>query len=103
MQQTDIWQTLQERLTPGTRVRNWTVLKGYLGDDFTIESVSRNGIGVNAPNAKHLQLVPEEDFRYMHSIWASYCAGNVPRKKIADNSRFSKYTISILKRLLDNP
>ena len=30
------WKTLQEQLTVNTVIKNWTVVNGYLGDDFKI-------------------------------------------------------------------
>lgn len=51
---------------------------------------------VDTPGATNLQRVPREDFA---AVWAhrdDYCAGELPRHRLRDMTRFSKYVISIL-------
>jgi hypothetical protein len=91
-----VWQRLQAQLAPGTTVRNWTALKGTLGDEMTVVQVGWNRIVVSAPNAKMEQSVPKEDFRKVWGMWRDYKAGRVQRQEIMEVTRFSKYIISIL-------
>ena len=46
------WQMLPLKIKPGTTVKNWTALKGYLGDEFTIVSVSAKAVEIDHPQGK---------------------------------------------------
>ena len=52
MEFSSFWQALQSNLKPGTTVKNWTALKGYLGDEFTIVSVSAKAVEIDHPQGK---------------------------------------------------
>jgi hypothetical protein len=92
----DVWRELHRRLRPGTIVPNWTVLKGYLGDQMTIVKVRAETIEVDAPNAKNLVVVPKAHFNAVWEIWALYTGGQVQRGELTELTFFSKYIISIL-------
>jgi len=92
----NVWRELQRRLRPGTEVRNWTVLKGYLGDTMTVVAVRAETIEVDAPRAKNLVVVPKAHFKALWEIWALYTDGQVPRQEITEMTFYSKYIISIL-------
>ncbi len=98
----NIWNALQTQLTPGTFIRNWTVQNGFLGDEFTIVSVSQNYIEVDAPGTQNIQKIPKRDFQIVYNLWDDYRSGKVRRYEIRDQTRFSKYIISILHWLLNN-
>lgn len=91
-----IWNDLITRLKPGMEIRNWTVLKGYLGDTMTIEDVRRSSISVDAPGAEYIQEVPREDFESVWKLWQGYKDEKVRRIELRDITRYSKYIISIL-------
>ena len=38
----EIWQVVSENLQAGMTVRNWTVNRGYLGDDIIIQDIGEN-------------------------------------------------------------
>ncbi len=97
------WATLRANLRPGDTIRNWTAAKGYLGDSFTIARVSDKAVHIDASNAATTQHVPRNDFELMHSLWKEYCSGQAQRQDIRDQTRFSKYTISIIKHLETGP
>ena len=90
-----VWQYFQQNLKPGMKVKNWTAFHGYLGDAMTIEDVSSLTIEVNAPKAKTIQIVPREDFQTILEVWFDYKRGGILRQEIRENTRFSKYIISI--------
>jgi len=76
-------------------IRNWTQQRGYIGDPFVVVGVSDFAIIVKPLNAQE-QRIPKGDFEHVISVWRGYLKGNVQRQEIRDNTRFSKYIISIL-------
>jgi hypothetical protein len=96
------WRVLQNQLKSNTIIRNWTAHSGFLGDSFTIVSVNRNYIEVDTPRVQTIQKIPQHDFQTVYNLWDDYCAGNVKRHEIRDQTRFSKYIISILHWLQNN-
>lgn len=94
-----IWDLLQHKLRPQTVIRNWTALKGYLGDTMTIVAVNTDSIEVNAPKAKSILVVPITDFETLWEVWPQYKNHRVQRQEIRDITFYSKYIISILRWL----
>jgi hypothetical protein len=92
----DVWRQLQRELHPQTEVRNWTVLKGYLGDSMKIVAVRAETIEVDAPRARNLVVVPKAHFKAVWEIWNLYTDGLVPRAELTKMTFFSKYIISVL-------
>ena len=91
------WQALTSRLNGKTQIRNWTVDKGFLGrGDFMAGYRGGNFIICDAPDAKATQTVPRLDFEILHKHWQAYLNGLVSRRQLVKESRFTKYTISIL-------
>ena len=93
------WNTLRANLAVGDEVLNWTPLKGYLGDSFSVTSITDEQVVLNSPDAKTPQHAYRADFELVHRQWSQYCSGAVKRKDIVKSSRVSKYTISIIKYL----
>lgn len=91
-----VWSRIQKNLKPGTSIKNWTMLKGYLGDTMKIMGVRGGYIEVDAPNANTTQHISKEEFEKVWDIWPDYKGGKFPRYQIRDMTRFSKYIISIL-------
>lgn len=96
------WTLIQARLSTGDTVRNWTQTGGYLGDVFAVRAVEARAVVVDTPDAANLQRVPMEDFAAVWEHWNDYCAGELPRKRLRDVTRFSKYVISILHHVLED-
>jgi hypothetical protein len=90
------WTALQNSLSVGTSIANWTADKGLLGDHFTVVAMDSSFIEVDTPNANNLQRVPLCDFELVYKNWVGYTAGKIPRYVLRDGTRFSKYVISIL-------
>ena len=97
-----IWTTLQARLIKGQAIQNWTVPKGYLGDNFWIEEVTERRVIAYSPNAKNLISVPRADFERFCDVWPAYRNGRIQRQETTDITRFSKYIISIFHWLESN-
>ena len=93
------WQRIQSDLSVGTKIKNWTAARGYLGDEFSVVRVEHNHVEINAPNAETIQRVRKSDFEFMCANWVGYCSGKVNRQALVKGTRVSKYTISILKYL----
>ena len=91
------WQALTSRLNGNHQIRNWTVDKGFLKrGDFMAGYRGGNFIICDAPDAKATQTVPRLDFELLHKHWQAYLNGLVSRQQLVKESRFTKYTISIL-------
>lgn len=97
----DFWNKLQAGLKPGVRVKNWTAKKGYLGDEFRISAVSAAAVDIDAPKAENIQCVPKKDFEILYSNWEAYCSERLQRQELREMTRFSKYTMSIIKHVQD--
>lgn len=82
-------------LQQGQTINNWTVAKGYLGQSFDIVEISEDYIVVK-PLSASAQKIAKEDFNKVILVWESYLLGKTPRHYIRDNTRYSKYIISIL-------
>lgn len=95
----ETWLRIRSALVPGSKIRNWTAAKGYLGDEFLIVRIEPNHLDVNSPNAETIQRVAKRDFEYMFVNWQDYCAGRLNRQALVAHTRVSKYTMSILKHI----
>lgn len=95
----DTWALLQAQVRVGDAIPNWTAHRGLLGDAFHITGVHANAVEVTAPGASNVQRIPQRDFEAVYDVWSDYLRGTVHRPEIRDTTRFSKYTISILRWL----
>jgi hypothetical protein len=93
------WALLQTHLRAGDAVSNWTAHRGLLGDTFTVRAVQAASVEVLPPKARNIQRIPQRDFEIVYAMWNGYLTGTVPRPKIRDSTRFSKYIISIYRWL----
>jgi hypothetical protein len=91
-----VWSTLNAKCLPPQKIRNWTVLKGNLGDIMTVVGLSGNYVEVDTLGAQTIQMVPKKDFEAVFNVWKAYKANRVTRQEICTMTRFSKYVISIL-------
>lgn len=84
-------------------VRNWTVNRGYFGDDIIIQAVGENFVEVAAPDSKTGEVtsvrVPQQDFEYVYTNWDAYLAGDMTRHELRDNCRNTRYVIDVLRHL----
>ena len=92
----NVWSQIQSSLKPGTTIKNWTMLKGYLGDTMKITAVRSGYIEVDAPHASTIQHISKDEFEKVWEIWQDYKGGKFPRNQMRSVTWFSKYIISIL-------
>ena len=95
-----VWHRLQRDISAGITIRNWTKYGGYIGGDFKIHDVSSEFVEVDAPDATNLQRINRKEFEKIYGHWDAYNKGSLPRRKLRDMTRFSKYIISILHHLM---
>ena len=86
---------IKKNLSEGQTIKNWTILKGYFGEDFDIVQISDNRITVN-PFSASLRTVTAKDFIKIAEIWDDYLTMKIRRKNIMTLTHNSKYVISIL-------
>jgi hypothetical protein len=91
-----VWYQIQSSLKPVTAVKNWTVLRGYLGDTMKIAAVRSGSVDVDAPHARTTQHITRANFEKVWEIWPDYTGEKFPRGKMQNITWFSKYIISIL-------
>ena len=97
-----IWSFIQDNIQKGQIIKNWTKDRGYIGEPFAIACLDTNKIDVTPLKAENIQRIPKKDFERVCDIWDRYIAGNFPRSKIREFTRFSKYIISILHWVVQN-
>jgi hypothetical protein len=97
------WNELQIELRKPRKIRNWTAKKGSTGDDFFAYVKNENYV-ICKIMAGNDQNVPKNDFQIIYDHWEDYLAERVTRAEFAHgcvgNSRFTKYTISIIHQFL---
>jgi hypothetical protein len=100
----DLWWQIQHRLrsrpapgaSAGVEIRNWTVLKGYLGDTMRVVAVHAESIEVDSPRARNIIVVPKAHFKAVWEVWPLYTNLQMQRQELTPITFFSKYIISIL-------
>ncbi len=91
---------LTTELRASRRIRNWTADGGYLDrGDFDAKYTDGNHIDCILEDGS-VQKVPKDDFRIVYENWEGYVKGRIRRHQLRDQSRFTKYTISITHKIL---
>lgn len=60
---------------------------------------SQDRIMVDAPNAQKIQHIAKSEFEIMYNNGERYCSGELQRQQFRKLTRYSKYTMSIIKHL----
>ena len=94
------WAKLLEKLENPTRIKNWTVYSGYIGEDFTAQTRSDSVIECIIPGGSP-QYVSKKDFELVYGLWEDYKNFKVKRMELTRISRFTKYVISIIHQFED--
>ena len=89
------WNGLLIDLRTPKKITNWTVKKGNTGEDFTAQQKNNHAILCTTLKGSE-QSVPRKDFELIYDDWAGYLSDRITRKDFAPQSRFTKYTISII-------
>jgi hypothetical protein len=95
------WAKLAGSTSSRQTIKNWTVNKGFTGEDFEAGHGGVDCLIVYPPSAQNKLRVPKSDFHIMFDNWQSYRKRKISRGELAKLSRFTKYTISILHQYQD--
>lgn len=93
------WNDLIIQLRTSKKIKNWTVKKGFFGENFTAQT-NQNSILCITPKGSE-QCVPRKDFELVYENWEGYISGRILRSDLCE-SRFTKYTISITHQFLND-
>ena len=94
------WNDLLIDLRTPKKITNWTVKKGNVGEDFTAQEKNNHTILCTTPKGSE-QSIPRKDFELIHENWEGYLSGRMMRKDFLPDTRFSKYTISIIHQFVN--
>lgn len=92
----EYWKKLTKVLSEKQFIHNWTKDKGYLGKGDFYALLKGKNVVCSIPGAKMPQKVPMRDFQITFNSWNKYIQGKISRAELRDQSRFTKYTISII-------
>ena len=96
----ELWNDIKNKLNNKNHIKNWTYYqwtkdkKGYLGEDFYAKYVGKEVVECYLKRGT-VQRIPQLAFQILYKNWESYSKGLLPRSKLIEDTRFSKYTISI--------
>lgn len=93
------WKKLLKELSVSKRIKNWTVKKGYFGEDFTAYATPYNVIICTTLKGTE-NNASMEDFHMVYKNWEVYLSGRILRKEFSKRSFVTKYTISIIHQFL---
>ncbi|MHB8545692.1 MAG: hypothetical protein ACYDAJ_02875 [Nitrosotalea sp.] len=94
------WNDLKNSLNMPQKISNWTKDNGFIGNDFTAQYKDEKFITCMLDNGKIIK-VPKGEFHKMYKKWDDYISNILPRSEIVEQSRFTKYVISIFHQYLD--
>jgi hypothetical protein len=92
----DFWAKLSSWLSSKQEIKNWTLKSGTIGEDFLAGPIIGNYVLVNAISAENTQRIPKNDFKLIFDNWDDYLDECISRGDLVKQSRFTKYTISII-------
>jgi len=95
----NFWNELLVDLRKPKKIKNWTVKKGFFGEDFTAKLISNPTTGgtVEITTVKGTKINANlEEFHMIHKNWDLYLSGKILRKEFTKRSFVTKYTISII-------
>jgi len=90
------WAGFASWLSEKRTIANWTADSGKIGRDFEAGPICGNYVEVYSESTHKRQRVPKKDFKLMYEKWAPYLRKETRRGELAKQSRFTKYTISII-------
>ena len=95
----DFWNELLLELRKPKKIKNWTMKKGYFGEDFTAQAISNPTTGgtIEITTLKGTKMNAYlEDFHMVYNNWEGYLSERIQRTEFAKRSFVVKYTISII-------
>ncbi len=94
----NFWNDLLIDLKSPKKIKNWTVKKGYFGDDFTAQTTINNVILCTTLKGSK-PTARRKDFKLIYNDWEGYLSERVSRE-MWNESFVTKYTISIIHQFL---
>jgi hypothetical protein len=94
----NFWNDLLIDLKTTKKIKNWTTKKGYFGEDFTAQVKNNHSMLITTLKGSE-QSIPKRDFELIYDNWDGYVSKNILRKDFLQ-SRFTKYTISIIHQFI---
>jgi len=94
------WRGLLKDLGTPKKIKNWTVKKGYFGEDFTAHTTSYNVIICTTMKGSQ-NNARKIDFELIYNNWEGYLSGRITREILTKKSFVTKYTISIIHQYLN--
>ena len=96
------WNDLLKELATPKKIKNWTAIKGYYGEDFTAQATqgSTTKIILCTTLKGSQSRASMEDFHVVYKHWEEYSSRRIQRQKFFKTSFVTKYTISIIHQLL---
>lgn len=88
------WNDLLVELRTPKKIKNWTVKKGYFGEDFTAQTTTNNVILCTTLTGSENNAT-RKDFELIYNDWEGYVSERIPRMEFSE-SFVTKYTISII-------
>ena len=103
----DIKAIIQNNFATGMRLKNWTPLNGYKGDDIIIKEIDSTSISFDAPNTRKKIItkvsVPYSAINQIYEIWDDIKSGKITRTQYTNcgekPNHFTRYCLDILKEL----
>ena len=94
------WKDLLKELVTTKKIKNWTVKKGNVGEGFMAQEKNNHTILCTTPKGSE-QSIPRKDFELIYESWEGYLSDRIMRKDFSPDTRFSKYTISIIHQFVN--
>lgn len=89
------WDKLTPQLRISQTIPNWTKDGKIRTPDFQAEYKGGNYVECTIRNGNIIS-VPKKAFHHMYKNWDDYMLNKKPRPTLRDESRYTKYTISII-------
>ncbi|MBI3639157.1 MAG: hypothetical protein HY223_02470 [Thaumarchaeota archaeon] len=95
----NFWQDLSYSLITQQTISNWTKDGKIRTQSFQAQYKGGSYVICTIRSGKELQ-VPRKEFHSMYDRWEDYISDRLSRSYLRDESRFTKYTISIIHHYL---
>ena len=91
----DFWDRLIPQLREIQTIPNWTKDGKMRTEDFQAQYKGGNYIECAIDDGSIIS-VPKKDFHYIYYRWDDYMTDRIKRNNLRDESRYTKYVISII-------
>lgn len=93
-----VWRRLQMTLAGGETIRNWSPIRAYTGNQFTVVGTEANAILVRSNRTGNERRVTKRDFESVFSHLPDLEAGAIGRHELGQltQSRNTSYILSLI-------